>query len=425
MAVTSSGNVGIGTINPRASLEINGTVQVDSTLAPLAPIILNNTAGFSGQALISQGAGLAPIWASGGGGATGATGPAAASGITPITTVFGAGATGWTVPAGVYSLTIYESGPGGGAGAVVSKNGEQHSAAGGGSGACNIFIATTTPGNVINFTIPGGGIGGSGDESSGAGASNTTIKIDGYTITANGGGGGAYSSSTDGVDGAGGTGGGCNSFPSFLTGPICSQGNPGEAAWSVTNAPHGSRTTGGSGGASPCFGGGGIGGNQSGGQAGGNGGGGGGGGFSSAGSGAGGNGGQGLIAITYITGSIAGATGATGPAGSTGAAGASGGVNVNPATLNYIPKITGVEPVTLGNSQLYDDGTSVHSAEPVTIDSANPLNFIATGIGGNDYSVAPDAFGSLNFRNLMKPTTGMYLDESGDINVSGDFFRGT
>lgn len=56
LAIKNGGNVGIGTTNPQAKLDVNGDVNIENRL------LLNNTAGNSGQALVSNGSGTAPTW---------------------------------------------------------------------------------------------------------------------------------------------------------------------------------------------------------------------------------------------------------------------------------------------------------------------------------------------------------------------------
>lgn len=56
MVVKVNGNVGIGTNNPAAKLDINGDVNIQNR------VLLNNAAGNAGQALISNGNASSPTW---------------------------------------------------------------------------------------------------------------------------------------------------------------------------------------------------------------------------------------------------------------------------------------------------------------------------------------------------------------------------
>ncbi len=56
--VASAGNVGIGSSTPSQKLDVTGNVKFSGALMP------NNSAGTSGQILVSQGSGTAPVWQS-------------------------------------------------------------------------------------------------------------------------------------------------------------------------------------------------------------------------------------------------------------------------------------------------------------------------------------------------------------------------
>jgi hypothetical protein len=56
MTIANNGNVGIGTNNPTAKLDINGDVKIQNR------ILLNNVAGNAGQALVSNGNASSPTW---------------------------------------------------------------------------------------------------------------------------------------------------------------------------------------------------------------------------------------------------------------------------------------------------------------------------------------------------------------------------
>jgi len=56
MSIANNGNVGIGTNNPGATLDINGDLNIQNSL------LINNSAGNTGQVLVSNGNGAAPSW---------------------------------------------------------------------------------------------------------------------------------------------------------------------------------------------------------------------------------------------------------------------------------------------------------------------------------------------------------------------------
>lgn len=56
MSIANNGNVGIGTNNPGATLDINGDLNIQNR------ILINNSAGNDGQVLVSNGNGTAPNW---------------------------------------------------------------------------------------------------------------------------------------------------------------------------------------------------------------------------------------------------------------------------------------------------------------------------------------------------------------------------
>ncbi|PZX94443.1 hypothetical protein DOS84_07430, partial [Flavobacterium aquariorum] len=102
------------------------------------------------------------------------------------------GSATWTVPCGVTSLTVEAWGGGGAGGAatIIPSGGS-----GGGAGGYSTSVITVTSGQIINYTIGSGGIGGTGNGGDGG---TTTI----LALTANGGSGGGQDMGAFGVGGA-------------------------------------------------------------------------------------------------------------------------------------------------------------------------------------------------------------------------------
>lgn len=175
LVINASGNVGIGTSNPGAKLEVNGTVKVT-----------DGSQG-AGKVLTSDGNGLASWQSLSGGGSFSNMSVFTANG-------------NFAVPSGITKIMVeaWASGGGGGGGAGVGGSG-------GGGGGYGRQIFSVAPGQSYTVTVgpPGtagssGGNGGSGNTSSFVGGS--------INMSATGGGGGiANSGNTNG--GAGGSSG--------------------------------------------------------------------------------------------------------------------------------------------------------------------------------------------------------------------------
>jgi len=183
------------------------------------------------------------------------------------------GTSTWTVPCGVTSLTVEAWGGGGGGGsATINSNG----GSGGGGGAYSTYTVTVTPGQIINYTVGSGGLGGTAN---GGDGSLTTI----LALTANGGTGGFQD---QGTAGTGGTASG---------GTTNTSGDNGITGTSATGEAGGNGANGGNGGLAVTVESNGNDGTAPGGA--------GGGGLLVAGTGPsnGGNGGAGQITITYNT----------------------------------------------------------------------------------------------------------------------------
>lgn len=110
------------------------------------------------------------------------------------------GSYSWTVPAGVTKVYVEVWGAGGGGGyGLTSKHG-----GGGGAGGGSYKIFAVTPGDVATIFVGLGGSGGISPGGNGATGGNTTLTLNGYTVTGQGGEGG-YGSDPP-VGGVGGPG---------------------------------------------------------------------------------------------------------------------------------------------------------------------------------------------------------------------------
>jgi PKD-like domain/Ig-like domain CHU_C associated len=144
-----------------------------------------------------------------------------ALGQTQIITATGAGT--FTVPAGVTQIKVVVRGAGGGGGAnlyLLSSGG-----GGGGGGVATITNYSVTPGQVINYNVGSGGIGGTSSVTvaTAGGAGGDTWFGSTTTLYANGGGGGGVpvpnaTSTTDYIGGAGGNAGIAGGTPAAFTG---------------------------------------------------------------------------------------------------------------------------------------------------------------------------------------------------------------
>jgi len=170
--ITPAQNVGIGTTTPTEKLDVNGNINLSGNLK------VNNVAGTSGQALMTNGSGLTH-WGNVG------------TEYKNFATFTNTGAGTWTVPAGVTKILCEAWGGGGGGSAD----------AGGGGGGYVTGVFTVTPGSVINFNIGAGGNGGAANTSTSG--TRTTISSGTLTLYANPGSRGALITYI--IEGAGGT----------------------------------------------------------------------------------------------------------------------------------------------------------------------------------------------------------------------------
>jgi Chaperone of endosialidase len=96
-------------------------------------------------------------------------------------------------------------------------------------------------------------------------------------------------------------------------------------------------------------------------------------------------------------------------------------------TLNYVTKFTATTPVTIGNSLIYDNGTSVG------INTASPSNVLSVN-GNADFGATSTAFagpatngaitfphGQLEFLNTSNVHNDLYLTSNAALNASGTF----
>jgi hypothetical protein len=142
----------------------------------------------------------------------------------------------WTVPCGVTSITVDIYGGGGGAGGGGGGSngglfGTRGGGGGGGGGHASITISVT-PGSTFNYSIGGGGCGGSngGDGSSGGNGTaggNTTFNGPNANLVANGGARGTGGSGSNGSPGSGGAGGTASGGTTNLSGTAGNNGSGG------------------------------------------------------------------------------------------------------------------------------------------------------------------------------------------------------
>ncbi len=156
------------------------------------------------------------LYGGGGGGAAGFTatgrfGGAGGNGVVVFSPTGGSdevrtSGNSWTVPAGVTSVKIWAIGAGGGGAGATNDD----SSAGGAGGAGGIVYQTFTviPGQVIAYSLGGGGDSGI-DAANGQAGGNTTVTAGVTTLTANGGAGGEYNTGNAAAGGSflGGDGG--------------------------------------------------------------------------------------------------------------------------------------------------------------------------------------------------------------------------
>ncbi len=123
-----------------------------------------------------------------------------------------AGNYSWPVPAGVERIKVYAVGAGGGGGWSNVVNGaptpgwQGDHGGGGGGGGVAVKYWSVTPGDTVTISVGAGGTGGQpgASDDDGSDGADTTVTIDGTTITGHGGTGGAGNAS-GGFEGDGGS----------------------------------------------------------------------------------------------------------------------------------------------------------------------------------------------------------------------------
>jgi hypothetical protein len=188
-----TGNVGIGTSVPSATLEISGNVVIDTNL--LVVDGSNNRIG------IGKNNPSVTLDINGTIAATSANIPIGFRSATFISS------TTWTIPSNVYYLKI--TGTGGGGGGSHGGGGSQFAncGAGGGAGGTQIWRGSVTPGNTISITVGGGG-GGGLSTTGGSGGQTHVVMNSTYLISVDGGAGGRKDLNDTTNTGQGGIGGG-------------------------------------------------------------------------------------------------------------------------------------------------------------------------------------------------------------------------
>lgn len=166
-------NIGLGTTNPLAKLDVQGSVKiVDGTEGDGKVLTSDSTGAASWQALAIGG------------------------GFSNMQVFSSPGTTNFTVPAGVTKLLIEVRGGGGGGGKGNAGGGAVGQ--GGSGGGYGMGIFAVTPGSVHAVTVGAGGLGASGGTCTvgGSGGSSSVGAL--ISATGGGGGGGCGSSSTPG-----------------------------------------------------------------------------------------------------------------------------------------------------------------------------------------------------------------------------------
>ncbi len=169
VSILDGGNVGIGTINPTAKLEVAGTVRIDDGTQGADKILTSDAAGnASWQSLGSK------------------------LGYKKCKQIVASGAGSFTVPAGVTEIMVEAWGAGSGA-----VYGNINNSLGGVSGGYVRTVQTVIPGAVLTYTVGAGSADALGNVTILAGGT-TTFNFAGGNIQAFGGGGHAANSSNSG-----------------------------------------------------------------------------------------------------------------------------------------------------------------------------------------------------------------------------------
>lgn len=187
-----AGNIGIGTSIPKKSVDIeSGTINITGNL------LVNNTAGSAGQYVKTTGSGLIleplSIFAS-----------SASNYILTSGTTF-------TIPTGCIMMYVQMWGAGGGGGSGDQQKGDSTAYKGAGGGASGQYLSFLLSksqwgsATTLTYSIGAAGIGATSKTTAGGNGGNTTLTLNGQTISALGGTGGnaGGNGTTDGIGGAG------------------------------------------------------------------------------------------------------------------------------------------------------------------------------------------------------------------------------
>ena len=352
---TGATGAGGGATGPTGPTGANGNDGVNGVTGPAGATGAAGSNGLNGSTGATGPAGTNGI--NGNDGVTGATGPTGAAGTNGA-----AGTTGPTGPTGATGAGGGATGPTGPTGAngingTAGATGPTGAAGAAGSNGTNGVTGSTGPTGAAGSNGTNGATGPTGPTgAAGSNGANGAVGATGPT-------GPTGSDGTNGTTGATGPAG--NNGVNGATGPTGAAGANGtNGAVGATGAtgPTGNNGTNGAAGATGA-------------------------------TGPAGN--NGLNGATGTTG-VAGSTGPTGP---TGVTGPSGAANVN-GTLNYVAKFT-PDGSSLGNSQLYDNGTSVG------IGTATPLATSKLHIAGNVVIPNMSGYMALNSTGTAIPALWM------------------
>jgi hypothetical protein len=191
-----NGGTGDSSFNPYAV--ITGGATSTSNLQQVSGV------GFSGQVLMSNGAGVLPTWQT----------PSITNG-NPSGAQFITSGTTFTTPSTVNAATLFRftliGGGGGGAGIAAATN---NASAGGGGGAVGVVILTgLAASTAYTIAIGAAGLGGAAGANAGAAGGNTTLTIGSTTYIAGFGSGATATATADG-----GAGGACTNTTISITG---------------------------------------------------------------------------------------------------------------------------------------------------------------------------------------------------------------
>jgi trimeric autotransporter adhesin len=198
MTIRASGNVGIGTADPAAKLEVAGDVKMGNSNATCSSTLAGSQRFNSSKKTMEFCDGIS--WMS----------------MTPqpksMTITSSSSSTTFTTPGGtnantVYKITVVGGGGGGGGGSTYNSGGSgycSHGGAGGGGGTVVAKVSSLNAGTALSISIGSGGAGSS--NSLGVSGGDTSVVL-GATVLIRGGGGGGGGSASGSILGSAGAGG--------------------------------------------------------------------------------------------------------------------------------------------------------------------------------------------------------------------------